>query len=90
MKATIYKNCLSDAEAEHYERMNPGWQVVNRDILCFVTNDGVSRDYVIFSGPWTRTEMCRDCGDHYIIALHQGFIRVSKGNLRISLSATDE
>ena len=34
-KAIIYKGYLSDTEAEHFERLNPGWTVKNCDVLCF-------------------------------------------------------
>ena len=50
-KAIIYKGYLSDTEAEHFERLNPGWTVKNCDVLCFTDDSGTSTEYVIFTGP---------------------------------------
>lgn len=46
-KAIIYKGYLSDTEAEHFERLNPGWTVKNCDVLCFTDDSGTSTEYVI-------------------------------------------
>ena len=89
-KAIIYKGYLSDTEAEHFERLNPGWTVKNCDVLCFTDDRGTSTEYVIFTGPWTKTEMCRDCGECYVIASLSQYFRVNKGNLQVTITGRDE
>ena len=38
---------------------------------------------------WTPYQMCRDCGDHYIIAKHSYYVRIDKGTLKRTVDVDD-
>lgn len=89
MVASIVKNQLSDVEKNLYEKLNPGWTVECNDTLR-IDNEGEITDYVIFMGAWTKLEMCRDCGEYFIIATSHGYLKVFKTDMRVVSVTIDE
>ena len=48
---------------------------------------GVTR--VVFVGRKTAYDTVRDCGDHYIIALHDRYDRIDKGTMKVTKDVED-
>lgn len=44
---------------------------------------------VVFNGRYTPYGMCRDCGDHYIIARYDRYDRVDKNTLMLTKDVED-
>lgn len=76
MKHKILKSHLSEAEKKYYEKNNPGWKVKTSDCLLVTFDDGSSTTYAIFEGPWTKSNMCRDCGSYYEVSIGNKIIRI--------------
>jgi hypothetical protein len=75
----IYKiidSYLSESDIKYYEEINPGWKVKTANCLLVTFEDGSSTSYVIFEGPWTKPNMCRDCGSYYELSISDTIIRV--------------
>ena len=69
MNYKILKSHISAAEVKDYEDMKPGWTVKTTNCLLVTFEDGTSTTYIIFEGPWTKANMCRDCGSYYEISI---------------------
>lgn len=65
MNYKILDSYLPESEKHYYESSNPGWEINTTNCLQVTFEDGTSSIYVIFDGPWTKANMCRDCGSHY-------------------------
>lgn len=65
MHYEILDSHLPESEKYYYESLNPGWKVNTTNCLQVTFEDGRSSIYAIFEGPWTKSNMCRDCGTHY-------------------------
>ena len=65
MKYQILDSYLSESERLYYEKVNPGWKVNTGNCLSTTFDDGTSTTYVIFEGPWTKSNICRNCGMYY-------------------------
>ena len=74
-------------DREFFARVNPGYEVTGE--LLAEAWDGGSQTLVVFRGPSTVYGMCRDCGDHYIIARWDRYDRVDKGSMRLTLDVED-
>ena len=38
--------------------------------------DGTSTTYIIFEGPWTKANMCRNCGSYYEISIGNKILKI--------------
>jgi hypothetical protein len=83
MNARIIHNHITDSAKEFFEHQFPGWSVSSLDCLEITFDDLSSTTYVIFSGPHTCQNMCRDCIDHFEIYHHSGILTVDKRTLQI-------
>lgn len=84
----VFKDVLIDADKNFFERLNPGWKATG-DMLEETFPDGSTNTLVVFTGPWTRRDTCRDCGTHYIIARHRRYDRIDKYTLQITPGVED-
>ena len=78
-KITITK---AEDDLSWFERANAGFTVTGE----YLTEDwgtGCSQTLVVMRGPRTLFGMCRDCGDHYIIARFDRFDRINKDTLEL-------
>lgn len=64
----ILNSYISEDQKKYFESANLGWTINTSDCLEVTFEDGTSSIYPIFEGPWTRKDMCRDCGLYYEIA----------------------
>lgn len=69
MNYKILNSLLSESDKKYYEELNPGWTIKTADCLLIAFEDGTSTTYVIFEGPWTKANMCRDCGSYYEVSI---------------------
>ena len=86
------KDNFAIAERKYYEMINPGYFVTGAT-LHERYPDGSGITYIVFRGDAdhkrTRYLMCRDCGDHYIIARFSRYDRVEKDTLEITVDVED-
>ena len=81
-----------DFNHSFYERCWNGFTVTG-DLLheiCYV--DDVfyeSTTYVIFKGYYTPYGMCRDCGDHFIIACWDHYNKINKSDMTVEYDVED-
>lgn len=76
MNYKILYSYLSESEIKYYEDINPGWTVKTTNCLLVTFEDGTSMTYIIFDGPWTKANMCRDCGSYYVISIGNNIQKV--------------
>lgn len=89
---------LENGDREFFERLNPGYKCTGETLIeeykVFEDGetlvDGHSCTYVVMKGRFTQFEMCRDCGDHYIIARWSRYDRVDKQTRTITFDVEDE
>ena len=81
-------------DGEFFEKMNPGYKVTG-ETLEESYKEEFGREsggttYVVMTGK-NRTPygMCRDCGDHYIIAKWDRYDRIDKGTLKRTVDVED-
>lgn len=87
MNARILRNHITDSTKEFYEQQFPGWIVSSLDCLEITFDDLSSATYVIFSGPHTCQNMCRDCIDRFEIYHHSGILTIDKNTLQINFQS---
>ena len=91
MKYTI--GALRSDDVTFYERLNKGWRCTGETITETWSGknpyDRGSQTLVVFTGPYTRYGMCRDCGDHYIIARYSRYDRIDKGTFKVTVDVED-
>ena len=70
-----------------YERANKGYKATGE----YLTEDWKtgSQTLVVMTGPRTIFGMCRDCGDHYIIARYDRYDRIDKATLTLIKDVAD-
>lgn len=76
MKYQILDSHLSESEKKYYENLNPGWRINTTHCMLVTFDDSISTTYVIFEGPWTKPNMCRDCGTHYELSLGNRLLKI--------------
>lgn len=84
---------LSDDSIVWFEKMNKGWYCTGHTLREEITDKfGVTHGtvYAIMEGEFTRYGMCRDCGDHYIIARWSRYDRIDKETLDITFDVDDK
>lgn len=85
---------LEESEKAFYEKVNPGFKCTGEtleesyDEIHGLEKGGTT--YVVFNGKWTPYGMCRDCGDHYIIAKWDKYIRIDKGTFNKKVDVEDK
>lgn len=84
---------LEDSERDFFERNNKGWRCTG-ETLCeeYEAIDGSEAGgttYVVMKGRFTRWGMCRDCGNHYIIARWDRYDRIDKVTFERTLDVED-
>lgn len=72
-----------------FEKAYPGFKCT-RQSLTESYPDGSSITRVVFKGSFTPFGMCRDCGDHYIIAKWTHYARVDKATLQVTRVDSDQ
>lgn len=84
---------LEDDENEFYERVNKGFTCTGETLTeRYEETEGReagSTTYVVMKGRFTPYGMCRDCGDHYIIARWSRYDRIDKDTFIRSVDVED-
>jgi hypothetical protein len=90
---------LEEADRGFYERLNPGYQCTGETLEERYEEehgrDGGGQTLVVFKAVgrgkkhFTPYGMCRDCGDHYIIARWSRYDRIDKATLEIERDVED-
>lgn len=86
------KGTLPKEEIAWFEKMNPKHKCTGETLSEVVTEtNGLERGttYVVMKGNFTAYGMCRDCGDHYIIARWSRYDKVDKETLEITFDVED-
>ena len=83
MKVEILPNYISDSDQHYYEQLNEGWTVPGRDCLQIVWADNEKSTYVIFYGPFTKNEICRDCNSYYELSTGGKNYIIEKNSLTV-------
>ena len=87
---------LEANENEFFERVNPGY-ICTGETLEERYEETEGREagattYVVMKSKgkrWTPYGMCRDCGDHYIIARWSRYDRIDKGTFKRTIDVED-
>lgn len=84
---------LENDDRGYYERLNPGYKCTGETLEERYEEvegrDGGACTYVVMKGRFTQYGMCRDCGDHYIIARWSRYDRIDKGTFKRTLDVED-
>lgn len=84
---------LAEQDFTIFEKMNPGYKC-SGETLKEEYPDGGSCTYVVFKCKpghhGTPYGMCRDCGNHYIIARWSRYDRIDKKTLEIIFDVDDK
>lgn len=84
---------IEPEEFAWYEQHNPGYKCTGETLEeRYESENGIDRGattYVVMKGRSTRYDMCRDCGDHYIIAKWSKYIRIDKDTLKRTVDVED-
>ena len=84
---------LDPTDRAWFEKMNPGYTCTGETLEERYEEehgwDGGATTYAVMKGKWTRYGMCRDCGDHYIIARWSRYDRIEKGTLQLTRDVED-
>ena len=83
MYAKLLSNHISDSDRTYFESLNEGWSVPSRDCIQIKWNEKETTTYVIFCGPFTKNEMCRDCCDHFELSTGGKTYIIEKRSLKI-------
>ena len=93
---TYQTGTLDAGEKEFFERMNPGFEAtgetLNERYKEEQGRDGGATTYAVMKAKgrgWTPYGMCRDCGDHYIIARYSRYDRIEKGTFKRTVDVED-
>lgn len=76
MNYKILESHISESDIKYYEDINPGWTVKTTNCLLVTFEDGTSTTYIIFEGPWTKANMCRNCGSYYEISIGNKILKI--------------
>lgn len=87
-----YEVIHTDEDLSFYERVNPGFKTTG-ELLVHTYDDyplkNCQTTLVVFKGRYTASGMCRDCGDHYIIANYSSYDRIDKGTMKLTRDVED-
>lgn len=84
---TVTAGTLSEEEMAYFKKAAPAGFKPTGEALTVEYREEQNRDwgsctYAVMTGKnWTPYGMCRDCGDHYIIANWSSYDRIEKGTL---------
>lgn len=85
---------LNNGDKEFFEKVNPGFKCTGETLIEEYEDldgfDGGGCEYVVMSGRWTNYGMCRDCGDHYIIARWSRYDRIDKETFDVTFDVADK
>ena len=83
-------------DREWYENVNPGFVCTGETLEERYTGndeyDSSMTEYVVMKATkrnYTSYGMCRDCGDHFIIARYSRYDRIDKKTLKITFDTED-
>lgn len=87
---------MNEEERAYYENAFEGFTCTG-ETLEETYEEEEGRDaggctYVVYKAngrKWTPYGMCRDCGDHYIIAKWSSYVRIDKGTLKKTVDVED-
>lgn len=89
---------LDECDREYFERVNGDYKCTGETIEeRYEEKEGRDEGatiYVVMKATgnltaWTPYQMCRDCGDHYIIAKLCRYDRIDKGTLKVTRDVED-
>ena len=89
----LNKNSMEESTRAMYERYwNYKFKTTGDTLTHNWEGYGASGQttYVIFTGDYTPCGMCRDCGDHFIIAHHSYYSRLEKDTLLETVDVDDK
>lgn len=75
VKCRLVKRDLTETNA-NYRNLIKGWDVDMSHCMEVTHKDGISTTYLIFTGPYTKPYMCRDCTDYYEIQIGNTMYRI--------------
>lgn len=93
---TYKKGTLSQADYSFFKNARDGFEVTG-ETLEEKYDEAKGREsggttYVVYKATgkrWTPYGMCRDCGDHYIIAKWSHYVRIEKDTLERTVDVED-
>lgn len=93
MKFNVSIGRLEENEKEFFEIVNRGYECTG-ETLKIQYPDGSTETLVVFRAKIETCEvtpytMCRDCGDHYIIARWNRYDRIEKISLKYTVDVED-
>lgn len=87
---------LTETEVKYFERVNPGFKCTGEELEeQYEEEQGRESGGTTFvvmkatKSNWTPYGMCRDCGDHYIIARWSRYDKIDKETLEITRDVED-
>ena len=87
----VQANALTPEEMSQYAKY---WEQTGHtptgETLTETFPDGSAQTLVVFKGSYTPYGMCRDCGDHYIIARYARYDKIDKKTLAPTLDWGDK
>lgn len=78
MRFKLLESYLPESQLQFYKRTDKRWEVKTTDCLQVDFEDGLVTTYIIYNGPWTLPNMCRDCGTYYELALGTNLYRIER------------
>lgn len=83
MYITRLENHIGESERKCFEKLNQGWTVTTKDCIAVEWEDGTKATFVIFQGPYTLDEMCRECSEYYELYTCGRIYHIDKRSLRV-------
>lgn len=86
------KGIIQKEDRKFFEDMNKGFKCTGETLAETFTdrfNLETEITYAVMKGRFTPYGMCRDCGDHYIIARWSRYDRIDKETLEITFDVED-
>lgn len=84
---------LEKDDKEFFERVNPGYKCTGETLEeRYEETEGReagATTFVVMKGRFTQYGMCRDCGDHYIIARWSRYDRIDKDTFKRTCDVED-
>jgi len=90
MKTHLIHEHINKTDRDYYEQLNQGWSVQTNDCLCVDWENGSKTVFVIFCGPFTLDNMCRDCGSYFELSTGGNLYRIDKETLIIELQPNND
>lgn len=80
-------------ERAFFEERNKGYKCTGETLTERIEEvsglESMETTYVVMTGKFTAYGMCRDCGDHYIIAKWDRYDRIDKGTMKRTADVED-